>query len=122
MEAKASERTHRTDARAVADVLSGRARGVPAVGRRLGVVVTRGREIELLAPGVWAIPDWRLLDPSSHARHRQRSPGVGGPGLAPFWTGRLGLPPLRGVRARPSPNVARPDRILAKKAQWPQYT
>jgi predicted AAA+ superfamily ATPase len=64
LEAKASERAHRTDARAVADLLEARVGGVPRPTKRLGLVVTRGREIEPLAPGVWAIPDWRLFGPA----------------------------------------------------------
>jgi hypothetical protein len=64
LEAKASERAHRTDARAVADLLEAGVRGAPRATTRLGLVVTRGREIEPLAPGVWAIPDWRLFGPA----------------------------------------------------------
>jgi predicted AAA+ superfamily ATPase len=64
LEAKASERAHPTDARAVADLLEARVRGAPGATNRLGLVVTRGREIEPLAPGVWAIPDWRLFGPA----------------------------------------------------------
>ncbi len=26
--------------------------------------VTRGLEVEPLAPGVWAVPDWRLFEPA----------------------------------------------------------
>jgi hypothetical protein len=64
LEAKASERAHPTDARAVADLLEARVRGAPGATNRLGLVVTRGRKIEPLAPGVWAIPDWRLFGPA----------------------------------------------------------
>lgn len=28
---------------------------------RLGLVVTRGHEVEVLAPNIWAIRDWRLF-------------------------------------------------------------
>jgi hypothetical protein len=64
LEAKASERAHRTDARAVADLLEAGLRGAHRPTKRLGRVVTRGREIEPLAPRVWAVPDWRLFGPA----------------------------------------------------------
>lgn len=32
---------------------------------RLGIVVTRGREVEAIAPGVWSVPYWRLFGPAS---------------------------------------------------------
>ncbi|MGH7390123.1 MAG: hypothetical protein ACREM3_11810 [Candidatus Rokuibacteriota bacterium] len=38
-------------------------RGVARDAWRLGLVVTRGREVESLAPGVRAVPDWRLFAP-----------------------------------------------------------
>jgi predicted AAA+ superfamily ATPase len=64
MEVKASQRAHRTDARPLAEVLGTlAARGVARDAWRLGLVVTRGREVEPLAPGVWAVPDWRLFGP-----------------------------------------------------------
>jgi hypothetical protein len=31
---------------------------------QLGLVVTRGREVERLSPKVWAVPDWRLFGPA----------------------------------------------------------
>lgn len=62
IEVKASPRTHRTDARPLTDVLGGLAvRGVARNAWRLGLVVTLGREVEPLAPGVWAVPAWRLF-------------------------------------------------------------
>ncbi len=64
LEAKTSERAHGQDARAVAHLLEAEARGAGGTARRLGVVVTRGREIEPLAPRVWAVPDWRLFGPA----------------------------------------------------------
>jgi uncharacterized protein len=65
IEAKASQRAHRTDARPLTEVLGALAvRGVARDAWRLGLVVTRGREIEPLAPGVWAVPDWRLFGPA----------------------------------------------------------
>ncbi len=65
VEAKAGQHPHRSDARSLVDFL--RAVGGPGLGpdaRRLGLVVTRGREVAPLAPGVWAIPDWRLFGPA----------------------------------------------------------
>ena len=65
IEVKASHRTHRTDARPLVDVLGNLK--LRALGRgawRLGLVVTRGRDVEPLAPGVWAIPDRRLFGPA----------------------------------------------------------
>lgn len=65
VEAKASRVAHRTDARALAEFLSN-AR-IPGLGRtalRLGLIVTRGREVESVAPRVWAVPDWRLFGPA----------------------------------------------------------
>jgi hypothetical protein len=65
IEVKASQRTHRTDARPLAEVLGALAvRGVARNARHLGLVVTRGREVEPLAPGVWAAPAWRLFGPA----------------------------------------------------------
>jgi predicted AAA+ superfamily ATPase len=65
IEVKASRRAHRTDARPLTEVLSTLAvRGVAKDAWRLGIVVTRGREVETLAPNVWAIPDWRLFGPA----------------------------------------------------------
>ena len=37
--------------------------GVRPKARRLGLMGTRGREIERLAPHVWAVPHWRLFGP-----------------------------------------------------------
>jgi hypothetical protein len=65
LEVKASQRAHRTDARALAEFLA--TANIPGVVRsatRLGLVVTRGREVEALVPHVWAIPDWRLFGPA----------------------------------------------------------
>ena len=62
IEAKAGQRAHRTHARPLAEVVGTLAvRGVARDAWRLGLVVTRGREVEPLAAGVWAIPDWRLF-------------------------------------------------------------
>ena len=64
LEAKSSERAHRTDARPLTEVLGALTlRGVARDAWRVGLVVTRGREVEPLAPGVWAVPDWRLFGP-----------------------------------------------------------
>ncbi len=65
LEAKASDRAHRTDARSLLDFLEARVPGAPAAPERLGLVVTRGREIERLSPRVWAVPDWRLFGPAA---------------------------------------------------------
>lgn len=66
IEAKAGRSAHRTDARPLVDLLqSVRVPGVSRSARRLGLVVTRGREVEPLAPQVWAIPDWRLFGPAA---------------------------------------------------------
>lgn len=64
IEVKASQRAHRTDARPLTEVLSTlAARSTTPATWHLGLVVTRGREVEPLAPGVWAVPDWRLFGP-----------------------------------------------------------
>lgn len=64
IEAKAGRSAHRTDARPLVDLLqSVRMPGLSRSACRLGLVVTRGREVEPLAPRVWAIPDWRLFGP-----------------------------------------------------------
>jgi predicted AAA+ superfamily ATPase len=65
IEAKADQQAHRTDARPLAEAVASLApRGVRRDAWRLGLIVTRGREVEALAPGVWAVPDWRLLGPA----------------------------------------------------------
>jgi predicted AAA+ superfamily ATPase len=64
IEVKAGQRSHRTDARPLLEVLRTLAAGGSARNAwTLGLVVTRGREVEPLAPGVWAVPDWRLFGP-----------------------------------------------------------
>ncbi|MDR7420415.1 MAG: hypothetical protein QN178_16050 [Armatimonadota bacterium] len=65
LEAKASERAHRTDARPLVEFLEAEIRGLPPRKERVALVVTRGREVEPLAPRVWAIPDWRLFGPAT---------------------------------------------------------
>ena len=65
IEAKASKTVHRTDARSVQEVLE--AVHIPRMEQaaaRVGIVVTRGREIVQLAARVWAIPAWRLFGPA----------------------------------------------------------
>ena len=65
IEVKAGRRAHRTDARPLTEVLGTiNLRGLARNAWRLGLVVTRGREVEALAPGVWAVPDWRLFGPA----------------------------------------------------------
>ena len=62
IEVKAGRQAHRTDARPLAEALSTLAvGGVARHAWRLGLVITRGREVEQLADGVWTIPDWRLF-------------------------------------------------------------
>jgi predicted AAA+ superfamily ATPase len=66
MEVKASKRAHATDARPLVELIE--TMSLPGLDRgaqRLGLVVTQGREVEPLAPRVWAIPNWRLFGPAS---------------------------------------------------------
>lgn len=66
LEVKSGQRAHRADSRAISERLGPLAvRGVARDAWRLGLVVTRGREVEPLAPQVWAVPDWRLFGPAS---------------------------------------------------------
>jgi hypothetical protein len=39
-------------------------RGLGHGALHLGLIVTRGREVEPVAPRVWAVPDWRLFGPA----------------------------------------------------------
>jgi len=65
IEAKATRNVNRLDARPLQELLeSARIPGVSEDARRLGLVVGRGREVEKLAPHVWAVPDWRLFSPA----------------------------------------------------------
>lgn len=65
IEAKAGRDAHRTDARPLTDVLGTLTlRGLARNASRFGLVVTRGREVEALAAGMWAVPDWRLFGPA----------------------------------------------------------
>jgi len=69
IEVKAGQRANRTDARPLSEMLNAvPLRGVSHDAWRLGLVVTRGREVEQLDPGVWAVPDWRLFGPATAAR------------------------------------------------------
>jgi hypothetical protein len=64
IEVKSTQRTHRTDARPLTEVLGAlAARGAARAASQLGLVITRGREAEPLALGVWAAPSWRLFGP-----------------------------------------------------------
>jgi len=64
LEVKASARAHPAQARPLVELLgTTRLPGLALDARRLALVVTRGREVEQLAPRVWAIPDWRLFGP-----------------------------------------------------------
>jgi predicted AAA+ superfamily ATPase len=66
IEAKAGRQAARADAGPLLELLDGlRLRVGPGGESRLGLVVTRGREIGQLAPRVWAIPDWRLFGPAA---------------------------------------------------------
>jgi hypothetical protein len=65
IEIKASKRSDPRTARPLREVLETvHLPGLEPNARHLALVVTRGREIELLAPQVWAIPDWRLFGPA----------------------------------------------------------
>lgn len=65
LEVKVSKKAHPGDARPLVDLLETvRVPGIGRGARRLGLVVTRGRELEPLAPHVWAIPDWHLFGPT----------------------------------------------------------
>lgn len=66
IEAKAGRRAARQDARPLVELLQ--LIGIPDFGpkaERVGIVVTQGREVEALGPGVWAIPFWRLFGPAA---------------------------------------------------------
>lgn len=64
LEVKASKRPDPRLARPLREVLETvRLPGLQPGAQRLALVVTRGREIEPLAPQVWAVPDWRLFGP-----------------------------------------------------------
>jgi uncharacterized protein len=66
VEAKASAKAHLQDARPLTELLS--KDPLPNLGRnarRLGLIVTQGREMEPLAPHVWSIPFWRLFGPET---------------------------------------------------------
>jgi hypothetical protein len=65
LEVKAGARAHPAQARPLVELLgTTRLPGLARGARRLGLVVTRGREVEQVAPRVWAIPDWRLFGPA----------------------------------------------------------
>ena len=66
IEAKASAKAHPQDARALTDLLlTPLLPNLDRNARRLGLIVTQGREIEPLAPHVWSIPFWRLFGPET---------------------------------------------------------
>jgi hypothetical protein len=65
LEVKAGARAHPAQASPLVELLgTTRLPGLARGARRLGLVVTRGREVEQVAPRVWAIPDWRLFGPA----------------------------------------------------------
>jgi predicted AAA+ superfamily ATPase len=63
IESKAGDRAYVGDARPLADLLDARIPGVTKGSERLGIVVTRGREIQQLTSRVCAVPDWQLFGP-----------------------------------------------------------
>ncbi len=63
IESKVSSRAYVGDARPLIDLLGTRIPGMAKGGKRLGIILTRGREIQQLTPDVWAIPDWQLFGP-----------------------------------------------------------
>lgn len=46
--------------------------GLQPTAQRFALIVTRGREIEQLAPQVWAVPDWRLFGPAGATENAGR--------------------------------------------------
>lgn len=65
LEAKASRQSHPSDTRPLRELLETvKVPGLAKDAPRLALVVNRGREVALLAPRVWAIPDWRLFGPA----------------------------------------------------------
>jgi predicted AAA+ superfamily ATPase len=64
-EARASAKAHRQDARPIIELMERlRPSAKEKNGLELGLVVTRGREVEPLAPHVWAVPFWLLFGPT----------------------------------------------------------
>ncbi len=64
IEAKSSLHAHRTDSRPVSDLIQNvHIASVAPDAERLGLVVTRGQEVEELAPHVWTVPVSRLFSP-----------------------------------------------------------
>jgi predicted AAA+ superfamily ATPase len=64
LEVKAGTGIRAADVRVLGEAVeSVRLPGVRPKARRLGLIVTRGREVERLAPRVWAVPYWRLFGP-----------------------------------------------------------
>jgi len=68
IESKAGDRAYAGDARPLTDLLGTRIPSMNKEAERLGIVVTRGREIQQLASHVWAVPDWRLFGPEPEGR------------------------------------------------------
>lgn len=65
IEVKAGPKAHPTDARAIIAFLeSARVPGLDMDAERIGLIVTRGREIRRLHKKVWEVPDWRLFGPA----------------------------------------------------------
>lgn len=62
IEAKGATHADARDSRPLLDVLESiRIKGTDKDARGLGLVVNRGKEVQKLAPLVWAIPHWRLF-------------------------------------------------------------
>lgn len=79
VEAKASRHAGPRDASAIRWLLDEMAAREPrAAVRRVGLVVTRGREIEPLGPGLFAVPDWRLFGPARPVSDVEFPPARGG--------------------------------------------
>lgn len=64
IEVRSGQRAHPTDARPLLEFLGAQVPGGKAARIRLGLVVTRGVEVQQLATRVWAVPDWRLFGPA----------------------------------------------------------
>ncbi len=66
IEVKAGTKSTPSAARPITEVLETLdVPGARRAARRLGLVVTRGREIVRLAPKVWAVPEVRLFGPAA---------------------------------------------------------
>ena len=65
LEARAGAKAHPQQARPLVEVLESlHLPGLRKNASRIGLIVTQGREVQQLAPRVWAIPAWRLFGPA----------------------------------------------------------